>query len=86
MGNQQPKEILMQKITQERFEEKVATRFPEERFTIISYSSQGKPLKIRCDNCGKIINVKVAGNFLAKHMDVLIATGYGKKEKKRGKR
>lgn len=67
MGNQQPKEILMQKITQERFEEKVATRFPEERFTIISYSSQGKPLKIRCDNCGKIINVKVAGNFLAKN-------------------
>ena len=57
----------MQKISRQQFEEKIASRYPKEKFTIISYSSQGKPLDIECDNCGKIIHVKVAGNFLAKN-------------------
>lgn len=57
----------MQKISQQQFEERIVSRYPKEKFTIISYSSQGKPLDVKCDSCGKTIHVSVAGNFLAKN-------------------
>ena len=52
-------------ITKIEFEKRIKTRFPKEEFEIVDYTSLGKPLSIKCINCGKIISVSRASNFLA---------------------
>lgn len=54
----------MARVTKEDFEKRVKERFPDEEFEVLSYDSLGKPLKIQCLNCGKIIEVSQASNFL----------------------
>lgn len=52
-------------ITQKEFETRIARRFPTEKFTIIKYESTGKPMIIKCEQCGEEIEVSKANNFLA---------------------
>lgn len=55
----------MKKVTKEEFLNRVKNRFPEEFFEIIEYSGVLKPLAIKCLNCGEIIQVSQANNFMA---------------------
>lgn len=57
----------MNKLTQKEFEDRIANRFPQETFVVVSYSGIGSPGEIRCASCGQIISVGRAGNFLAKN-------------------
>lgn len=57
----------MNKLTQEEFEGRVASRFPQETFVVISYFGIGSPSEIQCAYCGRVISVSRASNFLAKN-------------------
>ena len=43
------------KLTKEQFETKIKLSFPEWNYEILEYNSCRKPLKIKCDNCGKVM-------------------------------
>lgn len=55
------------KITKEEFDRRIKQRFPEENFTILQFNGMGRPCEIKCENCGQIIQVNKASNFLAKN-------------------
>lgn len=54
-------------ISIEIFKQRIKERFPTEIFTILSYKTIGEPLEIKCEDCGQIIKVSKANNFLAKN-------------------
>ena len=54
-------------ITQQEFEQRISERFPNEKFEILEYTTIGKPAKIKCLKCGRIIETPSAKNFLAAH-------------------
>lgn len=56
----------MKRITLEEYKLRIQQRFPDENFKVLEYTSLNKLAKIQCLNCGKIIIVNNAGNFLAK--------------------
>lgn len=58
---------MAKSIKKEEFENRIQKRFPTEKFEIINYINLSKPLKIKCLNCNNIIEINVAGNFLAKN-------------------
>ena len=58
---------MPKKISAQNFGSRIKDRFPEETFQILSYSGTGNPLSVKCENCGQIITVSKAVNFLAKN-------------------
>lgn len=54
-------------ITKEEFSKRIQTRYPDEEFQIIEYTTASNPLKIQCLNCNKILSYPQAKNFLAKN-------------------
>lgn len=58
---------MPKKISAQNFSSRIKDRFPEETFQILSYSGTGNPLSVKCENCGQIITVSKAVNFLAKN-------------------
>ena len=53
----------MKKLSIDEIKQRIKIRFPDENFTIIEYTSLGKPLKIQCDKCKKIYIINKASNF-----------------------
>ena len=54
----------MKPISKEEFEKRIKNRFPEEKFEVQDFNGLGKPAVIKCLNCGRIIEVSKASNFL----------------------
>lgn len=57
----------MKKISLDELKTRIKIRFPEEEFKVLEYESLGKPGKIKCLNCGEIIEINKVSNFFAKN-------------------
>jgi hypothetical protein len=56
---------MMRKLSIDEIEKRIKVRFPNENFTIIEYTSLGKPLIIKCNECGNIYVINKASNFFS---------------------
>lgn len=57
----------MKRVTLDEIKQRIIDRFPEERFEVIEYNGTGQPGKIKCLQCGNIIEVNKFSNFFAKN-------------------
>lgn len=55
----------MKPITKEEIIIRIKNRFPEENFEVIEYTSMGKKGKVKCCQCGNIIEITKFSNFFA---------------------
>lgn len=56
----------MKKLTLIEIQDRIKQRFPLEDFDILEYNGLGKPGKVKCNNCQRIIIINKFSNFFVK--------------------
>lgn len=71
---------MSKKIGKDEFLERFYRSFPEAQIEILEYTAITRPIKVKCQKCGKIISNKSANNLL-KNYSCCIAQGITKIER-----
>lgn len=55
---------MSKKITQDEFLQRFKIRYPQADITILEYTAISKPIKVKCNKCGKILTRRIARQLL----------------------